>query len=50
MKNKALILAIAILAIGAAALARINTDALYVDVTVLFFVVCIAYATWCERL
>jgi hypothetical protein len=27
-----------------------NTDIIYVAVGVLFFIVCIAYAEWCERL
>jgi hypothetical protein len=27
-----------------------NTDLIYIGAAVLFFVVCIAYAEWCERL
>jgi hypothetical protein len=27
-----------------------NTDLIYIGSTVLFFVLCIAYAAWCERL
>jgi len=27
-----------------------NTDLIYVGASVLFFVICIAYAAWCEKL
>jgi hypothetical protein len=35
---------------AAVVVATRNTDVIYVAVGVLFFVVCIAYAEWCERL
>jgi hypothetical protein len=38
-----LLAAVLILAAG-------NTDLIYVGASVLFFVICIAYAAWCERL
>ena len=40
---------VAVLAI-IAILATENTDLIYITASVLFFVLCIAYAAWCERL
>jgi hypothetical protein len=39
----ALLAAVVVVATG-------NTDLIYVGASVLFFVICIAYAEWCERL
>ena len=39
----ALLAAVVVLATG-------NTDLIYIGASVLFFVICIAYAEWCERL
>jgi hypothetical protein len=41
--------AVVLLIVGGLAISR-NTDAIFVGAGVLFFVVCIAYAEWCERL
>ena len=50
MKTKPVIAGAALLVIVAAVLGAINRDILYLDFTVLFFVICITYANWCGRL
>jgi hypothetical protein len=50
MKTKPLIAGGALLVIVAAVLGAISRDILYLDLSVLFFVICIAYANWCDRL
>ena len=50
MKERVLVTgAVSVLA-AAAILATGNTDAIYIAVTVFFFVICIAYAEGCGRL
>jgi hypothetical protein len=50
MKERTIVTsAAALLVIGAVLVTR-NTDVIYVAVAVLFFIICIAYAEWCERL
>ena len=41
--------AVTLLAIGAL-LATGTADSIFVAVTIVFFLICIAYAEWCERL
>jgi len=50
MKKRLLGALILVLVLVAGALAAISRDALYVDSVIAFFVICIAYAEWCERL
>lgn len=50
MKERTIVKGILGLVITAAAILTGNTDVIYVGVGVLFFMVCIAYAEWCERL
>ncbi len=50
MKERTIVTSlVGLLAVGAV-LATRNTDVIYVGATVLFFVICVAYAEWCERL
>ena len=50
MKERNIIKGIVALLITTAVLFAGNTDIIYVAVGVLFFVISIAYAEWCERL
>ena len=50
MKEKTIVTSVVALLAIAVVLAMGNTDAIYIAVSVLFFVICIAYAEWCERL
>ena len=50
MKERTIIKSIVGVLIIAFALATRNTDVIYVAVSVFFFIICIAYAEWCERL
>ena len=50
MKEKNIVKSIVSVLIAAVILLTGNTDIIYVGVGALFFVICIAYAEWCERL
>jgi hypothetical protein len=50
MKEKTIVQSIVGLLVAAGILFTGNTDLIYPVVALLFFVVCIAYAEWCERL
>jgi len=50
MKERTIITSIVGLLAAAIIIATGNTDLIYVGAAVLFFVICIAYAAWCERL
>jgi len=50
MKERTIITTIVGLLAGAVIIATGNTDLIYIGASVLFFVICIAYAAWCERL
>ncbi len=50
MKNRIVVRSVTALVVFGVALATRNTDVIYVAVSVLFFVICIAYAEGCERL
>jgi hypothetical protein len=50
MKERTIVTSIVCLLIATAVLLAGNTDVIYVAVAVLFFVICLAYAEWCERL
>jgi len=50
MKERTLVKCVVGLLVAAVVLATRNTDAIYVGATLLFFVIAIAYAEWCERL
>jgi hypothetical protein len=50
MKERTIIKSIVALLAAVVVLATGNTDLIYVGASVLFFVICIAYAEWCERL
>lgn len=50
MKERTIVKSIVGLLIAVAVLATRNTDVIYVGVGILFFIICIAYAEWCERL
>ncbi len=50
MKERTIVkLAVGLLA-ATIALTSHNTDVAYVAATILFFVICMLYAEWCERL
>ena len=50
MKERTIVTGVVALLATAMLLATRNTDVIYVIVSVLFFIICIAYAEWCERL
>jgi hypothetical protein len=50
MKERTVIKCIVGLLAAVGIVASGNTDLIYVGAALLFFGVCIAYATWCERL
>ena len=50
MKERTLVKSVVGALIAAVILLTQNTDVLYIAVGVLFFMICIAYAEWCERL
>jgi hypothetical protein len=50
MKERIVVTGVAAMLAAAAILVTKNTDAIYVAVTVFFFVTCIAYAEGCARL
>ena len=50
MKEKTIIKCIVGLLATVAVVATGNTDLIYVEASVLFFGICVAYAAWCERL
>jgi hypothetical protein len=50
MKERTIVKGVVGLLIAAAVLLTRNTDVIYVGAGALFFIVCIAYAEWCERL
>jgi hypothetical protein len=50
MKERIIVKCVVGLLAGAIILATRNTDVIYVGVTLLFFIICIAYAEGCERL
>ncbi len=50
MKERTVVKSVVALLAACLVFATMNTDAIYVAAAVLFFVICIAYAEWCERL
>ncbi len=50
MQERTIVKSVVGVLIAAAVLFTGNTDIIYVAVGVLFFVISIAYAEWCERL
>jgi methyl coenzyme M reductase beta subunit len=50
MKERTIVKSAAGLVAAIIVLATRNTDAIFVSATLLFFIICIAYAEWCERL
>jgi hypothetical protein len=50
MKKGTIIKSVAALLAAIVVVATGNTDLIYVGAAVLFFVICVAYAAWCERL
>jgi hypothetical protein len=50
MNERTVIKSVVALLVIAGALATGSTDIIYVAATFLFFVICVAYAEWCERL
>jgi hypothetical protein len=50
MKERTIVLSLVSLMAGAGILATGNTDLIYISAALLFFVICIAYAAWCEHL
>jgi len=50
MKERTIVTSVVALLVAAVVAATRNTDVIFVAVGALFFVVCIAYAEWCERL
>jgi hypothetical protein len=50
MKERNIVIGATILLASAVLVATWNTDLIYIVAGILFFIVCIAYAEWCERL
>ncbi len=50
MKERTIIKCIAGLLAALLILATGNTDLIYIGATLLFFIICLGYAAWCERL
>ena len=50
MKERTIVKCVVGLLIGAVILLTGGTDVVYVAVGIAFFIICIAYAEWCERL
>ena len=50
MKERTVVKSVVGLLVTVIVLAAGNTDVIFVGATVFFFIVCIAYAEWCERL
>ena len=50
MKERTIAISVVALLVAVVVLLTKNTDVIYVVAGVLFFLVCIAYAEWCERL
>ena len=50
MKERTIIKCVVAALAAAVVVATGNTDLIYVGASVLFFIICIAYAEWCERL
>jgi hypothetical protein len=50
MNERTIIKCVVALLATAVVIATGNTDLIYVGASVLFFVICIGYAEWCEKL
>jgi hypothetical protein len=50
MKERNIVIGVTLLLAAAVILATWTTDLIYIGAGILFFIVCIAYAEWCERL
>ncbi len=50
MKERTIVTGVVSLLFAVAILFTGNTDVIFVGASVLFFIICIAYAEWCERL
>jgi len=50
MKERTVVKCAVGLLVAAIILATRNTDIIFVGASALFFIICIAYAEWCERL
>jgi hypothetical protein len=50
MKERIIVKSLIGLLIAAGVLLTRNTDLIFVGTGILFFIICIAYAEWCERL
>ena len=50
MKERMIVTGMVALLAAVVVVATGNTDLIYVGACVLFFVICVAYAAWCEKL
>ena len=50
MKDRTIIKGVVVLLAAAVILGIGNTDLIYIGAALLFFAICVAYASWCERL